>query len=828
MSGAPEPIKKIVEHGEILDAMQTAAVYAFGRPDTKRTKADVWLVRTATHLGLAAATDDRSWSVFVDAKEDAEVKSGLTRDTVRVGPYTIDLRRRSRAGIEGIVKAFSDAASGTPYEAASPAEGAALEHALGIPEWWSGVVGGDEPWWRAIPTATTYPLFDFEGHVRDAPIFVGFSRTKIVVAAHDERAPAFVTEIEGEAKVSSRFGKDDVHIGEWRFSAKDEHAERIAALANTTDQARLELLVARAFDVDDLDAAASYATVLGDAETWRKIALRRAENSDLTAARAAVASAIGIGETARDHVNAAAWAWRDGDAESAQTAFATALGLGLSRGTEDDDLERLAALVLDAPPPEAPQETGLLARARGLFTKRTSAGAPEDALVAFSETATKAGFSNEAAALLVRREQEQPSDRDEVGEIAQHCKDVLGAPRSGAIILELHARRIEEGDATETAKLWLDAAALRAEAGDTDAALSDLFAALASEFLRPEHYQTALATPNLDLPPDVAAWWRHLASVLGEDDRTSGTDPIAKLEPTQLDELHPGGTGWLDGLRHAIQEAEPPPRATLVRGLERLNGDREPLATRLLSELADALGIPPPDAFLYRGDDAFGVCVWPIAEPVLLLGYAHLDGGPRKLSEAALRFLLAVELTHLACRHPLLSFETDFLGTSHSVYQTFGKYAGTAETVVDIVTLVPGVDQVAKLQHVIRISRRVFNTKSAVDKVSGLAAPIAKLFSSEDAGGGIGRDQLEGAALQFRLQADRAALLLTGDLDAAVEAILLSGPDHVHLPTARDKGLAALLGEGVLTTADELRLTSLAGFAAQQRLSQGNGIVTPT
>src|SRR5690606_27469654 len=131
------------------------------------------------------------------------------------------------------------------------------------------------------------------------------------------------------------------------------------------------------------------------------------------------------------------------------------------------------------------------------------------------------------------------------------------------------------------------------------------------------------------------------------------------LDDRTLDALHPGGGGWLERLRTSFEPAELPSRAQLTRGLQRLDPDEHPRAAAALRQACAALDLPPPDAFLFRGEGAWGASAWSTDPPVLLLGARHLRDGERHLSDAALTCLLAVELAHIRCRHPILSFETD-------------------------------------------------------------------------------------------------------------------------------------------------------------------------
>ena len=618
----------------------------------------------------------------------------------------------------------------------------------------------------------------------------------LLAAARDDAAPP-VSEVEARAALANggEAGRADLQEALLALEV-DEVAPPVDYPWPPARPA--ELLAAAAARAGDLERARSLLAdvpeprrahailALDDAPApaWRELAPRYAEAGAFADARAALRRPLAEAPTAADFVRDAAWATLAGDPEGAQEAFLAALVADMSTA----DVEGFARALRST-----------------------------DALPSFEALAETSGSRDIAARLTVERLLGAHADDATIEAAAERCA-TLGAPREAALLVEEHARRLDErGDAS--AARWLEAARLRIAAEDARIAAVDLGAAVAADFLRPETLGAALAMPGAELPDDVARWWRHLFGCLSGDavDRQP-IPPKATLSSRALDTLHPGGIGWLDQVRSSLQEPERPPRATLVRGLERLGADSYGDAVAIIDALSAALDLAPPETFVYRGDDAYGVCGWPLESPLLLVGYQHLDDGPRRLSKEALRFVLAVELTHLACRHPLLGFESDFLGTSHSVYQTFGKYAGAAETVVDVVSLIPGVDQLAKLQRIVMLSKRVFTAKSAVDKVGALAGPLSRYFGKEAPTKGIGRVELEGAAVQFRLQADRAALLLTGDFCAAVEGIVLSSPEGPGAwAVVGAKGLARALAEpDVLRPVTALRLSSLAQFAANE------------
>ncbi len=438
---------------------------------------------------------------------------------------------------------------------------------------------------------------------------------------------------------------------------------------------------------------------------------------------------------------------------------------------------------------------------------------------AVATVADRQGESEAAVSFLREAVKLAPDHRPGYLDLARLLGDDLATPTEAAEALEAYlALPPVEGETDGPVLLQL--ARLRMEAGDRDAAADAVRKAVATDFLHPGIWtQARRLGRSLDLD---TAWWRHVEAVLtgapGLYREPVGRSPAPRLSRAALDALHPGGMGLVDRLRHTMAAPEPPPRRDLVRGLDRVSSAHHPDVQSLIDDLSARLGLDPPAAYLFRGDGAYGCSAWNTDPPVLLIGADHLEGGPRALPRAALGYLVAVELAHLACDHPVLTFDTDVVGTSRSVYRAFGSLAGRAEDVVDVITLIPGVDQLAKLQRVLVLSRKLFAARSALDKVSGLATSVLDWLgldtSMPDAG--VGREGLRGAALAFRMQADRAALLLIGDLSAAVQAILASSSKlREHAATVREEGLAELLetsgepGLGVM-----LRLAALVEFAA--------------
>ena len=525
-------------------------------------------------------------------------------------------------------------------------------------------------------------------------------------------------------------------------------------------------------------------------KAWLQAATALREGGDSAEAFTALEHALGTGEErAPLHWLFADWAWQDGEPDLAREEWRQAL--------------------VDDPRGETRDPAGL----DGL-------GLQALAEVAESMQCWEAAAASWRSALA--REPDHEEGWNRVVDILVHHLD---QPEDAISVLRAQARHLDEDTFEEpTRPRWtihVELARLLDLTQDPPGAAAALQEAIRGDFLTPAAFAAALASPAMAAVPDAMPWWHHLHRLHAGDTVSEGTarPPQTRFTDSELDALHLGGSGWLNRLRHSLDAPTPPTAAILTRGLEPLSVDFS-TTQALVETLSGTLEVPAPTAFVFRGQGAWGVSGWPTETPVLLVGAQHLREGPRELSVEALSFLIAVELAHLRCEHPVLSFEADIIGTSKSAYGVFGKYAGTAESVVDLVTLVPGVDQIAKLQKVILLSRRVFTTRSVIDKASSLAAPVLSWMGAEDGtSGSIGREGLAGAALQLRLQADRVALLVTGDARAAVDAILRSSTHSLALADrVREQGLQAVLSDPdtQLSPDETLRITSLLEFAAER------------
>lgn len=843
---------------EPLGSVRTKGKVRFADASGAHRDASIWLVVSATRSFLVAGSgDDR----FLVAGAGALAK-GWTWDAVQVGRWSAPLRSGTRSVVEKLLAGSTG--EGEAIEPTTPSEGRGqVAKGAEIPAWIEAEVpeGPDAVWLYAYETAATQPFPGRDGSPEQRPLWIAVSDRRLWLCAPGGfaapvqqvstggRGLRAQVEVDGRSlpgAVVDRRRDDLLRLtaveGDARWGAAVENAVRagdgdraLVLLRDAWSRERFEAcwrwLGALAWANGDPDRALAAAfrdsaplqaleawelalpTLVLPGDPFASVVLPERPQGwpELTSARAVLATAAVL----QDDVEAAWDFWQQGpDALSARAAHQPDAEAWTTAALawRPSDPERAAEALDRAIELEAPERYRAALWAHedgrdpvpywtGAFPDEPPAGFEQPRAAWEGLAAAAADVAPGVATVAWRALGDPPLLWQAVGVLR-----TLG--RSDEAIATL-GRLVDVEDFRWRALHAL--AELHVAGGapaQAEAALREL---VATAFLDVEALDAALVVAEGVVDTATLVRWRHLRAQL--DASTAPAPPARDLDATELDGLHPGGVGWLERTRHRLDVAKPPERGQLVRGLEKVEPSAWPDLTARISALAASLGTPVPDVYLFRGEGAWGMSAWPTEPPLLLVGHDHLTDGLQGMDADAQAFALAVELAHLAAKHPLLAFDGGIVGTSRSVYDTFGRYAGAAEAVVDVVSLLPGVDQIAKIQTVMRISRRVFAARSAIDKASDFASSGFDWLRGPEATA-VGRT-FDGAALQFRLQADRAAWLATGSLRSAIDAILASDPAAASLrPLFREQGVVPVLE--ATDDAHRLRIAGLLAFAASQ------------
>lgn len=340
-------------------------------------------------------------------------------------------------------------------------------------------------------------------------------------------------------------------------------------------------------------------------------------------------------------------------------------------------------------------------------------------------------------------------------------------------------------------------------------------------------------------PSDDDAGRIDTPGTLSDEDLEALRHPLAREE---------GVLGWLQGWL-AVQEV--PDRGTLKRYCEQISPRRHPGPLHALTSATIALGTPGLEAYVSHGVLGHGFRAYEDEPSYLLLGGQHLYADSvEQMGEAELRFAVAAEVAHLRFQHnrvtstevwdgavDKLKKALDLAATALSFGAPIGRVidsrttysilssAFSSATLARIYTLEASGEAITTVGANMAIA--LGSGADAVGKAQGVTGGVTtamdKVREYTGAQGrsrtlGVDQRKLVVAHRVMQLTADRAGLLLCGDIRASVRAVFITGSDSLpELPVAEQHGLERALSrrgpEGEILHQDlAIRIGALLAF----------------
>jgi hypothetical protein len=306
------------------------------------------------------------------------------------------------------------------------------------------------------------------------------------------------------------------------------------------------------------------------------------------------------------------------------------------------------------------------------------------------------------------------------------------------------------------------------------------------------------------------------------------TDPAGPIDRAELEVRlpHPAARepSTVVQIQQWLGRAKQPDYATIRSYSERATAEDYP---SLLDALADAtlvLGVDGVEGFVSRGERRLGVRAYDASPPFLVIGGDHLDrDSDLFLGEGELRFAVGAEVAHLRFGYTRLTSSELWDGVLYRGKQALDLASMLAGPLGAVGNLLRGAQQVSTVE---RVLRQVGTVSRKAASVLGVAKEIQQVWTPGTPGQQQAGDELAtgdpaellSACRAMQLGADRAGLLLSGDLRAALRGVFLSTRAYAaELRMAERHGLAKSLSrrdaDGELPQPElSLRLASLCAF----------------
>jgi hypothetical protein len=228
---------------------------------------------------------------------------------------------------------------------------------------------------------------------------------------------------------------------------------------------------------------------------------------------------------------------------------------------------------------------------------------------------------------------------------------------------------------------------------------------------------------------------------------------------------------------------------------ERLAPTRKSAALVALQQATRVLGTGEVEAFVSRGLKGVGLRSYEGNPPFILIGGQHLDpDSTYYLTPAQLRFAVGAEVAHLRFDHHRVTAGEVWAGAVSKGKEGLGLALGVlpvlkgwrvAERMARATARIP----TGTFRKVVDAAHELNERVGAAQLAPAEAAPNRDVISALN-------EEFVVAHRVMQLTADRAGLLLAGDLHAAVRAMLLVRRDyHSELDTVQRDGLGRVLGQ---------------------------------
>ncbi len=304
-----------------------------------------------------------------------------------------------------------------------------------------------------------------------------------------------------------------------------------------------------------------------------------------------------------------------------------------------------------------------------------------------------------------------------------------------------------------------------------------------------------------------------LCEVLSE--RGLGPNPAALALPhaalaSELIEgalSHPlarGQNSLVAGAQKLIALSPEPDHAALSDYCEALDSQEYPEAKRALDAARLAFSLPHLHAYVSRGKKSIGMRGYEGKAPYILLGKAHLDPGSAfHMTGAELGFAIGAEALHLKLGQARL--------TSNEVWAgAFARTKDGVELVLGLLPLLKGLPlaaSAAKFLEKIPEPALRRGLEALVRFEHGQRRAPIELVAAPSALSHI-NENLVAAHRLMQMSADRAGLVLCGDLGSSLRGLLLVRPDtRALLDAMAERDLVSVLLESEIEPALRSDLT---------------------
>lgn len=235
-----------------------------------------------------------------------------------------------------------------------------------------------------------------------------------------------------------------------------------------------------------------------------------------------------------------------------------------------------------------------------------------------------------------------------------------------------------------------------------------------------------------------------------------------------------------------------------------------------IKKIKNAFSIDKIETYFARGDKSIGITGYAGEPPFLIIGYDHIDKNSKHyLTLSELRFSVGVEIAHIYFKHSRITSNDVWRGVADKGYLFIDTWLSLVPAAGLLGNSIKYNSKLSNLSDVLLKTKKISEKGNILEAALLVNRFYKKIIPGKNK---ENKQQLLAASRLMQFTADRAGLLLSGDLKSAVRAILITGKSNFeYLNEISEKGLYNFLTE---QNSDEtfkhqdmaVRLTNLFSF----------------
>lgn len=252
-------------------------------------------------------------------------------------------------------------------------------------------------------------------------------------------------------------------------------------------------------------------------------------------------------------------------------------------------------------------------------------------------------------------------------------------------------------------------------------------------------------------------------------------------------------------LQSWIAEAPKPDTASLKAFAQELSEQEHAVVRQQLTDIRQALGMPAVKCYVAHGQKRVGIRSYQDKPSFLVIGAEHLKSDtPFALRPKEWLFALGSEMAHLRFGHVRITADDLWEGAKEKGFFALDTLLSVLPGLSSVGAAMKSVPQLNRfsdlLQKTSRLQQIADSSQNLIQMTGTAVALVSGGGSEKPSTEDVQQQQLLATSRMMQLSADRAGLLLCGDLKSAVRAIFLTSPLYQpELDIALKYGLPTLL-----------------------------------